>query len=654
MHAYVFILLLVPSHASAAGGAPDGSTGKEDGEASAGAVDEGLPGQPEDAAKNEDQKTEQEDEEGDDASTPYKTTVKGSPSPDKDATAGATHIDGKKLRDSPRPSTLEAVSQEAADVYVTGRGLGVHGVASGASGGITIRGLGGSPNSQVLVVEDGVPDYQGIFGHPIPDAYVPFLIDEIMVIKGGDSVLYGTNAMGGVIVIQSRWRLEEGFELENDAAYGSYGTIRENAALLGHWGKWNVAGALHVLRTDGHRDGAGGSNVVGNLGACYQFNPNVKLAIRNKVLNLKGGDPGPSTHPYTDHLYDVWRDNLSLHLHYQHEKFKLRVTPYFTIGVHELYDGFYSHDYATGGNAETDIKIHRMVKLLLGIGAEYVNGEVENRIDRESQLVHGLTNYSFYNQLTFKPVDSLSMVIGSREMYNTTYGFVFLYKGGFKWNLFKGLYLRSRVTRNFRQPTIRELYLPFPTSNPDLKPEYSLNWDFEAGFESEHLELSATGYRTQAENMIKYFGSWPTAEVVNIDEIVIWGVEVRIGLKKLGPLGLLVTGNCQDMGRYTRQSPKAKLNFTLEAGHEAGAHSIDGSISGEWVHGLYMADYRRERIDDVLVMDMALRYRYSPYNKRYSLEPYVFLRNLLNNRYAYIRDYQMPGFNVMIGLKMKI
>jgi hypothetical protein len=49
-------------------------------------------------------------------------------------------------------------------------------------GGIYIRGMGGSPNSQILVVEDGAPDYQGIFGHPIP---MRFFVDDdkVTVIK---------------------------------------------------------------------------------------------------------------------------------------------------------------------------------------------------------------------------------------------------------------------------------------------------------------------------------------------------------------------------------------------------------------------------------------------------------------------------------------
>ena len=105
-------------------------------------------------------------------------------------------------------------------MYITSRGTGLHGISSGASGGIYIRGMGGSPNSQILVVEDGAPDYQGIFGHPIPDAFFPSMIDKVTVIKGGDGVLYGTNAMG-VIDIRNRWPEKGGICLENNVAVGS-------------------------------------------------------------------------------------------------------------------------------------------------------------------------------------------------------------------------------------------------------------------------------------------------------------------------------------------------------------------------------------------------------------------------------------------------
>ncbi len=51
------------------------------------------------------------------------------------------------------------------------------------------------------------------------------------------------------------------------------------------------------------------------------------------------------------------------------------------------------------------------------------------------------------------------------------------------------------------------------------------------------LRARCSGYRTEAQDLIKYFGVWPSAEVVNIDHIVIWGVEgAGRACKRIGPL----------------------------------------------------------------------------------------------------------------------
>jgi outer membrane cobalamin receptor len=333
---------------------------------------------------------------------------------------------------------------------------------------------------------------------------------------------------------------------------------------------------------------------------------------------------------------------------------RLAVTPYLNVGVHRLHDGFASTDYVAGGHAELELKLHPAAELLLGLGGEHVGGEVVDRISGERPEIEGLTDVSFYNQLTVRPLDGLGLVLGTRELYSTRYGFVFLFKGGARWRIVDGLSLHTRVARNFRQPTLRELYLPFPTANPNLRPEVSLNWDFGASWASEHVEVSCSGYRSEAEDLIKYFGAWPSAEVVNLDHVVVWGVEGQVALRRLGPVSAQVTGSWQDVGRYTRQNPNAKLNFTLEAEHAFGDHFVGASLSGELVHGLYMADYARRPIGDVFAVDLALRYRHGWDARGLTLEPYVLLRNLLDRRYAYVEGYPMPGFNVLAGVKVGI
>ncbi|MBN1656165.1 MAG: TonB-dependent receptor [Deltaproteobacteria bacterium] len=293
-------------------------------------------------------------------------------------------------------------------------------------------------------------------------------------------------------------------------------------------------------------------------------------------------------------------------------------------------------------------------ELLLGINAERASGDIENRITDERHNPEVLADISFYNQLTLKPIAPLTLVLGTRELYSNQYEWVFLYKAGARVTIVDGLFLRTRIARNFRQPTIRELYLPYPTANPDLKPEYSLVWDFGAGWISKYVEVSCSGYRTAADDLIKYFGVWPSAEVVNIDRVVIWGVEGEIILRMSELVSLRFTADFQDVGRYTRQNPDAKMNGTLDLGKKFGPHFVGGCLSVEWVHGLYMADYERQPLDDVLVFDLSLRYRYQEQDSKLMLEPYLFLRNIFDNQYAYIAGYTMPGFNLLLGLKVGV
>lgn len=583
----------------------------------------------------------------------FEMVVEGRRPVSRDATEDATTVPGAHLRDSPRAGLFDALSEATPGMYVSSHGL-VHGVASGATGAVHIRGLGGSPNAQVLVVEDGAPDYQGIFGHPIPDAYAPLLVDEALVVRGGDSVLFGTNAMGGAIVLRSRWRATDGYELQSDAAYGSYGTLRGSATLLARAGAFDVAGALTALSTDGHRQGAGGRELVAHTAARYRITPDLSVSVRNKVVHLEGADPGPVSHPYADHTYDVWRDSASVRLEWRADPLRLAVTPYLNVGWHRLYDGFRSTDYVGGGTAELDAQVHRTTALLVGIGAAHVDGEVDNRVTGERLPVEGLTDVALYGQVTVRPIAALTLVAGAREVYSTRYGFVFLGKAGLRWDIGGGFSAHTRVTRNFRQPTLRELYLPFPTANPELAPEYALNADVGLAYESRHVEVACSAYRTEADDLIRYFGVWPAAEVVNVDHVVLWGLEGRVALKRLGPVSLSVNGNWQAVGRYTRQNPAAKLDVTLAAGQAFGAHFVGGSLTAEWVHGLFMGDYGRHPIADAFAMDLALRYRYTAPDRGVALEPYLFVRNVLDRTYAFVDEYPMPGLHVLFGLKVSI
>lgn len=575
----------------------------------------------------------------------------------KDAAVKPTVVKGAAIRESSRSTPLEELSQESGCIYITSKGTGLHGVASGASGGIYIRGLGGSPNSQVLVVEDGAPDYQGIFGHPIPDAFFPSLIDRVTVIKGGDGVLYGTNALGGVIIVENRWLDTTGLSFENDAAYGSFNTFRERLTLLFKGKKVDIVSAFSDLVTDGHRDGTDGNSVAGQVGLRLHLPGQGTIIMRDKLLRLQGADPGVDFRPYTGHRYDVIRNNFSARFDKVRNGMNISITPWLTIGEHRLYDGFLSRDLTSGATLElAGLVGNSSLHYRAGVAGEYVHGRVFARDPFVTELfVQASKSADIYGQITAKPGLHVTVVSGGRIHYNNLYGTIPLYKLGLTWDPNGVLSIHTRLTKNFREPTLRELYLPFPVQNNKLLPETAFNWDAGGDFRVGKLSLGGTLFRTWASNMIKYFGQWPSAEVINIDNMEIVGVEGQLAVNTIGPFDLFLTGSFQDVGRFTKQNPDAKVNGRVTHRLESRAGILKTAINGEWVHDIYMNNYAQidEKIPDVFFLDGSLRY--STHVKGViALELYCIVRNLLNSRYEYIKYYRMPGINILAGITLKV
>ena len=96
-----------------------------------------------------------------------------------------------------------------------------YGVSTGGSGQMSMRGIGGPaqaglPTTGLLVLIDGHPQYMGLMGHPIADAYQSMLVERVEVVRGPASVLYGSNAMGGVVNIVTRHMAQDGIKTDID------------------------------------------------------------------------------------------------------------------------------------------------------------------------------------------------------------------------------------------------------------------------------------------------------------------------------------------------------------------------------------------------------------------------------------------------------
>lgn len=113
-------------------------------------------------------------------------------------------IDRSQLEASGQTQLLSDLSVEVPSLFVTQRGILGYGVSNGGAGHIKMRGVGGDRASAVLMMVDGQPQFAGIYSHHVGDFYTKANVERVEVLRGPGSVLYGSNAMAGVINVITR------------------------------------------------------------------------------------------------------------------------------------------------------------------------------------------------------------------------------------------------------------------------------------------------------------------------------------------------------------------------------------------------------------------------------------------------------------------
>jgi iron complex outermembrane receptor protein len=200
-----------------------------------------------------------------------------------------TVIGREKLTEQHQTNVLPTVMQQVPGFFVTSRAMMGYSVSTGAAGGINLRGLSGGWG-QMLVLIDGHPQYQGVYGHPISDSYQTLMTERVEVLRGPASVLYGSNAVGGVMNIVTRSAKQDGVSTNINVGAGSYGTIQAEASNQIRSGKFASTVAAQYGRTDNHRPNMGFEQYGGYLKLAYNFTPNWNAYVDANITHFNSSN----------------------------------------------------------------------------------------------------------------------------------------------------------------------------------------------------------------------------------------------------------------------------------------------------------------------------------------------------------------------------
>ena len=385
----------------------------------------------------------------------------------------------QQIEQSNESSLLPLLTEQVPGLFITSRGMMGYGVSGGAAGQMSLRGVGGAPQEGVpttglLVLIDGHPQYMGLFAHPISDAYQSFLAERVEVLRGPASVLYGSNAMGGVINIVTRKMQEDGMKTHFNLGYGSYNTLQTEVTNRLKTGRFTSVVSASYNRSDGHRPDMEFEQAGGYAKLGYEISQAWNVRADVNLTHFNASNPGKVTDPLIDNDQRITRGMTSFALENNYEKTSGALSFFYNWGKHWINDGyavggepldyrFNSRDDMLGLSWYQSVQLFKGNRLTAGVdffhfGGESWNqpvngGERQPQVDKKQDEMAG---YVDFRQHLYR---WLTLDLGVRIDHHSHVGTEWVPQAGLSFHLPANAEIKLMAGKGFRYPTIRELYM---------------------------------------------------------------------------------------------------------------------------------------------------------------------------------------------------
>ena len=569
-----------------------------------------------------------------------------------------TVIDREKLTEQHQPSILPTVMQEVPGLFVTSRAMMGYGVSTGAAGGINLRGITGGAG-QLLVLIDGHPQYQGIYGHPISDSYQTMIAERVEVLRGPASMLYGSNAMGGVINIVTRGMESDGVQTHVNLGAGSYGTVQTEASNQVRIGNFSSTVAAQYNRTDNHRPRMGFQQYGGYVKLGYDFSKNWKATVDANLTRFNASYPGAEDSPLYDADQWITRGVASAAIENHYDRTSGALSVYTNFGNHKIDDGtdnpdkptqryFRSKDALTGISWYQSIQLFKGNRITAGVDYQHIygnayytskkTGEVMDTPNKQSARSHRneIAGYVDFRQ---DIISWLTIDAGIRLDHHSITGTEWIPQAGIVVRPIQSGEIKAMASKGFRNPTMRELYL-YPPSNEELEPErlwnYELSWRhrINGGF-----TYGANLFYIKGDNMIQTI----QRKNVNTGEIENWGFELEAKCPINRHFGVSANSSYLHMKNKIVAAPVS----TVYLGIDYRSSKWFANLGVQHIGNLYTAVGNDEKTENFWLLNASVTYTATR-----SLRLWARGENLLAQGYEINAGYPMPRATFMGGITL--
>ena len=561
------------------------------------------------------------------------------------------------------PSLLPLLTEYIPGLFTTSRGLMGYGVSGGAAGGMSLRGIGGVPQeglptTGMLVLIDGHPQYMGLMGHPISDAYQSLLAERVEVLRGPASVLYGSNAMGGVINIVTRKMQQDGIRTHANVGYGSYNTLQSEVTNRVRKGRFTSIVSGSYNRTDGHRKDMEFEQYGGYAKFGYEISDAWNVWADVNLTHFDASNPGEISNPLLDNDQRITRGMTSFALANHYAKTSGTLSFFYNWGKHWINDGynlggdpldyrFHSRDLMLGVSWYQSVQLFEGNRLTVGFDYFHFGGEAWNKTlagERDTQADKTQDDVAGYIDFRQNLGDWLTFDVGLRVDHHSQVGTEWVPQVGFSFHLPENSEVKLMASKGFRYPTIREMYM-FRPANPDLKPERL--WSYELSFAQRlldgRLSYGVNVFYIDGENLIMRMPIDGRPLNVNTGKIENSGVEAQVAYRIVPAWSVDANYSYLHMDNPVLASPEHKLY--VGTAFSKGRWNVSTGL--QYVAGLYK-ELDPEETEDFLLWNVRGSFRVLD-----GFDVWVKGENLLAQRYEINAGFPMPKATVMAGVNIK-
>lgn len=563
------------------------------------------------------------------------------------------------LTGTKRANVLPTLTEQVPGLFVTSRSMTGYGVSDGAAGTISLRGIS-SGQGRMMVLIDGHPQYQGLFGHSISDAYQTMTAERVEVLRGPASMLYGSNAMGGVVNIVTRRMTADGVKTDLRLGAGSYGTFNSELTNRIRSGKFHSIVSAQYGRTDNNRPRMGFEQYGGYLKLGYDMSPHWNAYADINVTHFNASYPGSTQTPVYGARQWITRGVASAVIENRYGNTSGALSMYYNFGRHKINDGyeageepktyyFRSDDALAGLSWYQSMSLFEGNRITVGLDWQHIYGKAWNRTiatgedqpaignERENEIA----GYASFRQDVFR---WLTVDAGVRIDHHSQTGTEWVPQGGLVFRIIKDGELKAMAAKGFRNPTIREMYLWRP-ANSSLRPErmmsYELSWRHR--LMEGAMTYAVNLFYINGDNMIQTEMTDGRPMNVNTGAIENTGAELEWSWRI--SRNWSAEGNLSFLHMHNPVIAAPEIKGWLGASYTSGRWSLNGGL--QYINGLYTQTGADERKENFWLLNATASYKVCR-----NLTVWARGENLLAESYEINYGYPMPRATFMGGVNV--